>query len=211
MTEDDGRPPTDRESPVGEPVVRGDERVTGDHARDAVAFDPGNPESVAEAADTVAAFARNELEDSHLHVLRGAAGLRRALVRAVGSYKAAAERAGEGVGVSFIRKWARVHDLPRAVREHVARGAIPPSAAKHIARIDGDDRYLLAWAVVDTDLTVRDVRAAASEVNDGRDVGDVLADLGVTPGELRLRLPDGVPRPAAPRQRPGPRPGRRRR
>ncbi|AHG02625.1 hypothetical protein HALDL1_02550 [Halobacterium sp. DL1] len=191
MTEDDGRPPTDRESPVGEPVVRGDERVTGDHARDAVAFDPGNPESVAEAADTVAAFARNELEDSHLHVLRGAAACA-ALVRAVGSYKAAAERAGEGVGVSFIRKWARVHDLPRAVREHVARGAIPPSAAKHIARIDGDDRYLLAWAVVDTDLTVRDVRAAASEVNDGRDVGDVLADLGVTPGELRLRLPPTV-------------------
>jgi len=191
MTEEGGHPPTDRESPVGEPVVRGDERVTGDHARDAVAFDPDDPDSVADAADTVAAFARDELDDSHLHVLRGAAACA-ALVRAEGSYKAAAERAGEGVGVSFIRKWARVHDLPRAVREHVARGDIPPSAAKHIARVDGDDRYLLAWAVVDTDLTVRDVRAAASDVNDGRDVAAVLRDLGVTPGELTVTLPHAV-------------------
>ena len=211
MTDDPGRPPTDRESPVGEPVVRGDERVTGDHAREAVAFDPDDPESVADAADTVAAFARNELDDSHLHVLRGAAACA-ALVRAEGSYKAAAERAGDVrksqsgfrspseaqsasedvVGVSFIRKWARVHDLPRAVREYVARGDIPPSAAKHIARVEGDSRYLFAWAVVDTDLTVRDVRAAASEVNDGKDVAAVLRDLGVTPGELTVTLPHDV-------------------
>ncbi|MDF1503171.1 hypothetical protein PYV61_09465, partial [Roseisolibacter sp. H3M3-2] len=39
-----------------------------------------------------------------------------ALVRGVGSYKEAAERAGGGVSVAFIRKWARVHDLPQAIR-----------------------------------------------------------------------------------------------
>ncbi|WP_336035465.1 DUF7119 family protein [Halobacterium yunchengense] len=188
---DDRRPPTDRESPVGEPVVRGDERVTGDHASDAVAFDPGDPDSVADAAATVGAFARDELGDSHLFMLRGAAACA-ALVRAENSYKAAAERADGDVGVSFIRKWARVHDLPRAVREHVAAGHVPPTAAKHIARVGGDDRYLLAWAVVDNDLTVRDVREAASAVNGGEDLSAVLESLGVTPGELAVELPSDV-------------------
>jgi hypothetical protein len=191
MTDEERLPPTDRESPVGEPVVRGDERLTGEHAREAVSFDPDDPDSVAEAADTVGAFARNELGDSHLYMLRGAAACA-ALVRAQNSYKAAAERADGDVGVSFIRKWARVHDLPRAVREHVAAGHIPPTAAKHIARVGGDDRYLLAWAVVDNDLTVRDVRQAASAVNDGESLDDVLEELGVTPGELTVTLPSPV-------------------
>jgi len=191
MTDDQRLPPTDRESPVGEPVVRGDERVTGEHAHEAVSFDPDDPDSVADAARTVGAFARDELGDSHLYMLRGAAACA-ALVRAENSYKAAAERADGDVGVSFIRKWARVHDLPRAVREHVAAGHIPPTAAKHIARVGGDDRYLLAWAVVDNDLTVRDVRRAASAVNDGEPLDEVLGELGVTPGELTVTLPSPV-------------------
>jgi hypothetical protein len=190
MTEE-RRPPTDRESPVGEPVVRGDERVTGDRAREAVRFDPEDPERVRAAAETVGSFAADGLGDDHVFVLRGAAACA-ALVRAEGSYKAAAERAGGDVGVSFIRKWARVHDLPRAVREHVASGKIPPTAAKHIARVGGDTRYLLAWAVVDNDLTVREVRTAASAVADSRDLDDALADVDATPGELTVSLPADV-------------------
>jgi len=181
-------PPTDRESPVGSPVVRGDERVAGERAKEAVEFDPDDRESVAEAADTVAAFAHGELGDDRFFMLRGAAACA-ALVRAVGSYKAAAARAGDGVTVSFIRKWARVHDLPRPVRRHVALGRIPPTAAKHIARVGGEARYQLAFAVIDNDLTVRQVRAIASEVNDGRSVAEALRERGVTPGELTVTLP----------------------
>ena len=191
MTDDAHLPPTDRESPVGEPVVRGDERVTGDHAGEAVAFDPEDTGSTADAAETVGAFSRDELGDSHIYMLRGAAACA-ALVRSENSYKAAAERADGDVGIPFIRKWARVHDLPRAVREHVAAGHIAPTAAKHIARVGGDDRYLLAWAIVDNDFTVRDVREAASAVNDGRDLDDVLEELGVAPGELTVTLPAPV-------------------
>jgi hypothetical protein len=190
MTEE-RRPPTDRESPVGAPVVRGDEAVTGDRAGDAVRFDPEDPERVAAAAETVGSFAADSLGDDHVFMLRGAAACA-ALVRAEGSYKAAAERADGDVGVSFIRKWARVHDLPRAVREHVASGQIPPTAAKHIARVSGDTRYLLAWAVVDNDLTVREVRSAASAVADGRDVAAALAEVGATAGELTVALPADV-------------------
>jgi hypothetical protein len=188
---DERRPPTDRESPVGEPVVRGDERVAGEHAPEAVRFDPEDPERVAAAAETVGAFARDELGDEHVYMLRGAAACA-ALVRAEESYKAAAERADGDVGVPFIRKWARVHDLPRAVRAHVASGQIPPTAAKHIARVSGDTRYLLAWAVVDHDLTVREVRSAASAVADGKNLDDALADVGVAPGELTVSLPHDV-------------------
>lgn len=184
-------PPTDRKSPVGTPVIRGDERVTGEHAKRAVAFDPDDPDSLAEAADTVGKFAGGELGDDHLFMLRGAAACA-ALVRGEGSYKAAAERAGDHVSVSFIRKWARVHDLPRPVRRHVALGHIPPTAAKHIARVAGDARLQLAWACIDHGLTVRDIRALASEVNDGRDVDDALRDRGVTPGELTVELPPTI-------------------
>ncbi|UPV76083.1 hypothetical protein M0R89_08505 [Halorussus limi] len=182
-------PPTDRESPVGQPVVRGDAAVTGQSAAQAKAFDPTDPESVAEAAETVARFAENTAgAEDNVFMLRGAAACA-ALVRGEGSYKAAAERAGDGVTVAFIRKWARVHDLPQSIRRYVAMGHVAPTAAKHIARVGGEDRFQLAWAVLDGDLTVREVRSVASAVNAGTPVEDALADHGVRPGRLTLSLP----------------------
>ena len=181
-----------RRSPVGEPVVRADPDVTGERAAEAVGFDPDDPESVAAAAETVRRFATGDVtDDDHVLMLRGAAACA-ALVRGVGSYKAAAERAGEGVSVSFIRKWARVHDLPQAIRRHVARGNVAPSAAKHVARVAGDDRYLLAWATLDGDLTVREVRSVVSAIHDGADAETALRDAGVDVGEMTLRLPADV-------------------
>ncbi|WP_459806524.1 DUF7119 family protein [Halopiger thermotolerans] len=179
--------PTDRESPVGAPVIRGDESVTGSRAREAVQFDPDDPESLEEAAETVRQFASGMSDDDHLFMLRGAAACA-ALVRGEGSYKAAAERAGDDATVSFIRKWARVHDLPRSVRKQVALGAIAPTAAKHIARVAGEARLLLAWATIDGDLTVREVRSVASTVNDGTPIDQALADHDVTLGQLELTL-----------------------
>jgi hypothetical protein len=182
-------PPTDRESPVGQPVVRGDETVTGESATQAVAFDPADEGSVAEATDTVARFAENTAGgEDNVYMLRGAAACA-ALVRGEGSYKAAAERADDGVTVAFIRKWARVHDLPQSIRRYVAMGHVAPTAAKHIARVDGEERFQLAWAVLDGDLTVREVRSVASAVNDGTPVETALSDHGVVPGELALSLP----------------------
>jgi hypothetical protein len=179
--------PTDRRSPVGEPVIRGDETITGERAERAVRFDPTDPESVEAAAETVQAFAQDPGTADNIDMLRGAAACA-ALVRAEGSYKAASERAGEPVTVPFIRKWARVHDLPRAIRIHVARGDIAPTAAKHIARVGGEARYQLAWAAIDNDLTVRKVRKVASDVNNGETVEAALTDQGVTPGALRTQL-----------------------
>ena len=191
MAEDDPIP-TGRRSPVGAPVIRGDEAITGERAREAVQFDPDDPESVELAAEVVAEFATASAGDAdQLYMLRGAAACA-ALVRATGSYKAAAERAGEGVTVPFIRKWARVHDLPRAIRIQVARGRIAPTAAKHIARVAGEARYHLAWATLDHDLTVRQVRALASQINEGRDVDEVLAEAGIEPGHIALDLPTDV-------------------
>ncbi|QKY16678.1 hypothetical protein [Halorubrum sp. CBA1229] len=179
----------DRRSPVGEPVVRADPEVTGERAAEAVGFDPDDPESVAEAAETVARFAAGDVGDEdNVLMLRGAAACA-ALVRGVGSYKAAAERAGDDVSVAFIRKWARVHDLPQAIRRQVASGRIAPSAAKHVARLGGTDRYLLAWATIDGDLTVREVRSIASAVNDGADVESAVREAGVELGFLGVRLP----------------------
>lgn len=194
MSEDGGNEflPTDRDSPIGEPVIRGDPAVTGERAEEAVQFDPDDPESLELAAETVYAFTQNEAgADDNVFMLRGAAACA-ALVRGEGSYKAAAERAGEGVTVSFIRKWSRVHDLPQSIRRHVARGEIAPTAAKHIARIPGTSRLYLAWAVLDHDLTVRQVRAIASEINDGDPIVDALARRGITLGELTLELPPEV-------------------
>jgi hypothetical protein len=184
----DGPPPADREEPVGEPVVRADPAVTGARAREAVEFDPDDPESVASAAEVVAAFESDAIGEDNVLMLRGAAACA-ALVRGTGSYKAAAERAGGDVSVSFIRKWARVHDLPQAVRRHVARGDIAPTAAKHVARVSGDARFLLAWAVVDGELTVREVRRAASAINEGRSVREALAEQGAELGRLSVSLP----------------------
>ncbi|MFC7187515.1 DUF7119 family protein [Halorubrum yunnanense] len=179
----------DRRSPVGEPVVRADPEVTGERAAEAVGFDPDEPESVADAAETVARFAAGDVGDEdNVLMLRGAAACA-ALVRGVGSYKAAAERAGDDVSVAFIRKWARVHDLPQAIRRQVASGRIAPSAAKHVARLGGADRYLLAWATIDGGLTVREVRSIASAVNDGADVESAVREAGVELGDLGVRLP----------------------
>ncbi|AGB38273.1 DUF7119 family protein [Natronococcus occultus] len=186
----DGAPdpiPTDRESPVGAPVIRGDESVAGPHAREAVQFDPDDPDRLADAADTVRQFASGDTNDDHLYMLRGAAACA-ALVRGEGSYKAAAERAGGNATVSFIRKWARVHDLPRSVRKQVALGRIAPTAAKHIARVGGEARLLLAWATLDGGLTVREVRSVASAVNDDVPIARALAEYDVELGRIELTL-----------------------
>jgi len=189
---DDGGPReffrTDRTSPIGEPVIRGDPSVTGQDPEEAVQFDPDDPESLAHAAETVQSFARNTAGAAdNVFMLRGAAACA-ALVRGEGSYKDAAERAGEDVTVSFIRKWARVHDLPHSIRRHVAKGEIAPTAAKHIARLSGAARLYLAWAVLDHDLTVREVRSIASDVNDGVNIEVSLRERGVILGEIALRL-----------------------
>jgi len=187
--EPDETPPTDRESPVGEPVIRRDPQVAG---REAIRFDPDDPESVAEAADTVRRFASNTAgAEDNVYMLRGAAACA-ALVRGTGSYKTAAERADGDASVSFIRKWARVHDLPRSIRRHVALGEIAPTAAKHIARVSGESRFLLAWATLDHGLTVREVRSIASRVNEGTSVEDALAAEGVDLGALAVSLPPGT-------------------
>lgn len=194
MTKDgrSGDFPTDRRSPIGEPVVRGDASVTGDRAEDAVGFDPEDPESVQLAAETVRAFAEeNPGTEDHIYVLRGAAACA-ALVRAEGSYKAAVERAGGETAVPFVQKWARVHALPQAIRRHVATGDIAPTAAKHIARVTGDARFELAWAILDGNLTVHEVRAIASDLNDGVATERALAERGVEPGTLSLSLPTDV-------------------
>jgi len=186
---DEDVPRADRRSPVGKPVIRGDPDVTGQTPEEAVQFDPDDPESVALAADTVARFATNSVgDDDHVYVLRGAAACA-ALVRGVGSYKTAAERTDGAATVSFIRKWARVHDLPRSVRLHVARGDIAPTAAKHVARVSGEARFHLAWAVLDADLTVRDVRAIASAVDDDTPIEQALRAHGIDPGHLDVDLP----------------------
>jgi hypothetical protein len=179
-------PPTDRESPVGQPVIRGSPEVAGERA---VGFDPNDPESLAEAADTVRRFAENTAgSEDNVYMLRGAAACA-ALVRGTGSYKAAAERAGGETTISFIRKWARVHDLPRSIRRHVALGEIAPTAAKHIARVSGEARFLLAWAVLDHGLTVREVRAVASKVNDGLSVDEALDASDIELGQITVSLP----------------------
>ena len=181
-------PPADRESPVGQPVVRGDPRVTGQRPEEAVRFDPDDPDSLATAAETVRAFAENTAGDEdNVFMLRGSAACA-ALVRGEGSYKAAAERAGGDATIAFIRKWSRVHDLPQSIRRHVARGEIAPTAAKHIARVSGESRFLIAWAALDHDMTVREIRTVASRVNDGQSVTDALSAEDYPLGSLPLRL-----------------------
>ena len=178
--------PTDRESPVGEPVIRGDPNVAGGRA---ARFDPTDRESLADAADIVCRFSENTAGDpDNVFMLRGAAACA-ALVRGEGSYKSAAECAGGEATVAFIRKWARVHDLPRSIRRYVAHGRIAPTAAKHVARVAGEARSMLAWAVLDHDLTVREVRKVASAINDGATVKAALAEVGAELGELTLTLP----------------------
>lgn len=184
--------PPDRSAAVGDPVVRGDPHVAGGRAEEAVGFDPDDEESLRAAAETLQRFATQTVgSEDNVVLLRGAAASA-ALVRGEGSYKNAAERVGDDVTVSFVRKWARVHDLPQSVRRHVARGNIPPTAAKHVARVDGEARFALAWAVLDADLTVRDVRRLASKINDGADATTVLREHGISVGELDIDLPFDV-------------------
>ncbi len=180
----DERPPA-RSSPVGEPVVRGDRSVTGRRAEEAVAFDPEDADDRARAADVVRSFAADDPEDN-VTMLRGAAAAA-ALVRGEGSYRGAADRAD--VGVSFVRTWARVHDLPEAVRREVAAGHLAPSAAKHVARLEGVARLTVAFAAVDNDLGVREVRSVVGEVGSGASVAAALRSVGLTPGELTVELP----------------------
>lgn len=180
---------TSREEPIGEPVVRGDPEVIGSTARSAVAFDPTDPTSVAAALDTVRTFVDDEGDgDDVQYTLRGAAACA-ALVRSTGSYTRAAKRAGDGVTVSFLRKWARVHDLPISIRRHIAVGDIAPTAAMHVARVEGDARLLLAWAILDAELTVDEVRRVASDVVSGRPIEAALRDRGVILGEMTVTLP----------------------
>jgi hypothetical protein len=184
----DDAPSADRESPVGKPVIRGDPTLTGQRPDEAVEFDPDDPESLELAARTVRRFSENTAgADDNVYVLRGAAACA-ALVRGEGSYKAAAKRAGGDATVSFIRKWSRVHDLPRSIRVHVAKGEIAPTAAKHIARLGGEARLLLAWAALDHDLTVRQIRSVASNVNDSATVAEALATEGYQLGQLTINI-----------------------
>lgn len=198
MSDEPNEIPADREEPVGVPAVRGDPEITGAHARQAERFDPDDPESLDEAAKVVRAFQSlahggTEAGLDPLSMLRGAAACA-ALVRGEGSYTAAGERAG--VAVNFLRKWARVHDLPIAIRRHIAQGDIAPTAAMHIARVTGDARFLLAWAILDHDLSVDVVREVASEVTDGRPIEQVLRDHDVVLGEMAITLPLPVYREA---------------
>src|SRR6056297_2682530 len=184
----DEGPPTDRESPVGRPVIRGDPTLTGERAERAVAFDPDDPESLEQAAQTVRQLSQNTAgAPDNVYMLRGAAACA-ALVRGEGSYKAAAERAGGDATVSFIRKWRRVHDLPRSIRVHVAKGEIAPTAAEHIARLACEARLLLAWAALYHDLTVRQIRSVASGVNNGATIEEALAAEGYRLGRLTIDI-----------------------
>jgi hypothetical protein len=177
-------PETERQSPVGEPVVRGDTSVTGRSTDEAVAFDPDDPTGRERAAETVHSFATGDPDDG-VTMLRGAAAAA-ALVRGEGSYRAAADRAG--VGVPFVRTWARVHDLPRAVRQEVAAGRLAPSGAKHVARLEGEARLSVAFAAGDNDLGVREVRSVVGDVTDGVPVETALEDVGATLGEVTVEL-----------------------
>ncbi|MDX1744571.1 MAG: hypothetical protein R3324_01425, partial [Halobacteriales archaeon] len=181
----DAEPTPDRREPVGAPVVRGDPEISGDRADAATRFDPDDPESLAEAATVVKDFSTRTSGDA-LTVLGGAAACA-ALVRGEGSYKAAAARVD--VPVTFLRKWSRVHDLPIAIRRHIALGDIAPTAAQHIARVTGRARFILAWSVLDNDLTVDDIREIASEVTAGEDIESILRKHGVVPGRIDVTLP----------------------
>lgn len=185
-------PAGDREEPIGEPVVRGDPAITGTFAEDAIRFDPNDPESLELAVTIVREFATDpQGPPDHLSMLRGAAACA-ALVRGTGSYKAAAARVGDPVTVSFLRKWARVHDLPIEIRRYIAQGDIPPSAAKELARLRGSDRFVIAWTILDHDVTVDEVRRIVTRINNGESIETALNEMNITPGSITVRLPLAV-------------------
>lgn len=181
-------PAGDREEPIGEPVVRGDPAITGTHAKDAIRFDPTDSESLDLAVTIVREFASAPHgPPDHLSMLRGAAACA-ALVRGIGSYKAAADRVGDTVTVSFLRKWARVHDLPIEIRRYIAQGDIPPSAAKELARLPGSERFVIAWSILDHDITVDEVRRIVTRINNGESIESALEAMDITPGSVTVQL-----------------------
>lgn len=177
-----------RREPTGEPVVRGDPEIAGPRATAAVEFDPTDDESLETATKIVREFARGVDISSPFEVLRGAAACA-TLVRGETSYQAAAERAGDRVTTNFIRKWTRVHDLPIEIRRYIALGVIVPTAAQHIARVEGDARFLLAWAIIDHDLSVRDVRSIVRTVTNGTAMRTVLEEADAVPGQKHVTFP----------------------
>lgn len=191
MTDEDanGKPVGDRDRPIGQPAVRGDPGIVGDRAETAIEFDHTDPESLEEATTIAREFLIPEDDpEDELSMLRGGAACA-TLVRGEGSYREAARRIDDSVTISLLRKWTRVHDLPLAIRRHIATGEIPPTAAVQIARLTGDDRLLLAWSVLDGGLSVDDVRRIASDVSAGRSLEDVLETYDVTLGEVSMVLP----------------------
>lgn len=181
--------PERRASPVGKPVIRGNKEIVGEDAEDAIAFDPDDPEAVEQAIITIQRFTSEENNQHNpLDVLRCAAACA-TLVRSTGSYKAAAEKAGKEVTVPFIRKWSRVHDLPRAIRIQVAKGNLAPTAAKHIARVNGELRYDLTWATLEYNLSVREIRKIASKLNGSMEAEPVFEEHGINLGAIDLNLP----------------------
>jgi hypothetical protein len=187
MKTDSLRTDSERDEPTGVPVVRGDPAIAGDRAETAIEFDPNDPDSLIDAEQEVQRFA-NELEESSaFEILCGAAACA-TLVRGEQSYQKAADRVGNEVSVNFLRKWARVHDLPVESRRYIALREIVPSAAQHVARVQGDARFMLAWAISDQDLSVRDVRSIASTVNDGEPVQKVLERFDALPGQKELAI-----------------------
>jgi hypothetical protein len=182
---------TERREPTGAPVVRGDPEIAGGRAESAIDFDPNDPASLADAEREVREFATSVESTSAFEMLSGAAACA-TLVRGESSYRSAADRAGEDVSVNFLRKWARVHDLPIAVRRYIALREIVPSAAQHVARVAGDARFLLSWAIIDHDLSVREVRSIASAVTDGEPIEDALERFDALPGETEVSLQTDV-------------------
>lgn len=191
MTENTNEEATERSEPTGYPVVRGDPQITGSRAESAVEFDPKDPASLQEAAERVREMKEGIEETSSFQMLCGAAACA-TLVRGEGTYRDAAERAGDDVTVNFLRKWSRVHDLPIAIRRYIALGEIVPSAAQHVARVEGEARYLLAWAIIDHDLSVREVRSIASSINEGTSVTVALERHDALPGHKDIAIPIGL-------------------
>ena len=177
-----------RLEPTGEPVVRGDPEIAGSRAAEAVEFDPTDDDSLETATTIVREFARGVDISSPFEILRGAAACA-TLVRGEASYSKAAERAGEHVTINFLRKWTRVHDLPIEIRRYIALGVIVPTAAQHIARVKGDARFLLAWAIIDHDLSVRDVRSIVTQVSSGTPMRTALEEADAVPGQREVTIP----------------------
>ena len=96
-------------------------------------------------------------------------------------------KAGRGRNDSRIHPKVGTSARPPAFDSTPRRnGHIAPTAAKHIARVDGDARYQLAWAILDNSLTVREVRTIVSDINDGTAPERALRTHGVTLGEVTL-------------------------